>query len=158
VNAGTDPTVIEIDPDVTDPDEFVALTVNVYTPDAVGVPDNTPLDVFSVNPVGNDPDATANVGVGNPDAAKVKLNGIEIVAVDGGVSAVNTGPASTAMVIDPDDAPPAALVAPTTNVNDPDAPGVPDSTPVDGLSDNPVGRLPKANENVGAGDPVATNV
>ncbi len=29
MNAGTDPTVIEIDPDVTDPDEFVADTENV---------------------------------------------------------------------------------------------------------------------------------
>jgi hypothetical protein len=125
---------------------------------ALGVPDNTPVEPVSDSPVGREPDATPNVGAGYPDAAKVKVNGIEIVAVDGGVSAVNTGPASTAMVIDPDDAPPAAFVAPTVNVNDPVALGVPERTPVDELSDNPVGSDPALTLNVGAGDPDAVKV
>jgi hypothetical protein len=34
----------------------VAVTVNVYVPDAVGVPDSTPVDEFNERPVGSVPD------------------------------------------------------------------------------------------------------
>jgi len=49
---------------------LVAVIVNVEVPGVVGVPDNTPpLD--RVNPAGNVPPDTANVGVGEPDAVNV---------------------------------------------------------------------------------------
>jgi len=35
------------------PREFVALIVTVKVPDAVGVPEITPVEVFTVNPAGN---------------------------------------------------------------------------------------------------------
>nr|WP_261375049.1 hypothetical protein [Arthrobacter sp. KBS0702] len=50
---------------------FVAATVNVEDPADVGVPDNTPVPAFRLNPAGKDPDATLKVGAGLPDAANV---------------------------------------------------------------------------------------
>ena len=38
---------------VSVPREFVALIVTVKVPDAVGVPEITPVEVFTVNPAGN---------------------------------------------------------------------------------------------------------
>ena len=35
------------------PREFVALIVTVKVPEAVGVPEITPVEVFRVNPAGN---------------------------------------------------------------------------------------------------------
>jgi len=35
------------------PREFVALIVTVKVPEAVGVPEITPVEVFTVNPAGN---------------------------------------------------------------------------------------------------------
>ena len=40
---------------VAEPSELVAVTLKVPTPDAVGVPEMTPVDVFSVRPAGRDP-------------------------------------------------------------------------------------------------------
>ncbi len=71
VNTGTDPTVIESDPELTDPDVFDADTVKEYTPDVVGVPDNTPVEELSDNPFGKLPDVRLNVGAGFPVAVKV---------------------------------------------------------------------------------------
>jgi hypothetical protein len=58
-----------IDGDVAVPKVLVALTVKV--PEPVGVPDNTPVLVVKLSPAGRLPDATANVGDGEPDAANM---------------------------------------------------------------------------------------
>jgi hypothetical protein len=71
VKAGTDWTVIEMDADVTEPNTLAAETVKVDTPVVVGVPDNTPLEVFNDSPAGNDPDVTENDAAGYPDALNV---------------------------------------------------------------------------------------
>ncbi len=57
------------DPDDAFPAEFVAVTVKV--PDPLGVPDNTPVALLSVNPAGKEPALTAKVGAGVPEATKV---------------------------------------------------------------------------------------
>ena len=41
---------------------FVAATVNVAAPAAVGVPDRTPVVVFRLSPAGSAPEFTLNVG------------------------------------------------------------------------------------------------
>ena len=56
---------------VTDPVEFVAVTVNVELPDVVGVPDTTPVEELSARPAGSDPDPSEYVGAGLPFATKV---------------------------------------------------------------------------------------
>jgi hypothetical protein len=50
---------------------FVAVTVNVAGPAAVGVPERTPVVAFKLNPAGRAPEDTRNVGAGLPDAANV---------------------------------------------------------------------------------------
>ena len=50
---------------------FVAVTVNVAGPAAVGVPERTPVVLFRLNPAGRAPEDTRNVGAGLPDAANV---------------------------------------------------------------------------------------
>ena len=40
-------------------------------PDPLGVPDNTPVALLSVNPAGKEPALTAKVGAGVPEATKV---------------------------------------------------------------------------------------
>lgn len=47
---------------------LLAVTVKVKVPIVVGVPDNTPVVVFNVRPVGTVP-VMAKVGAGGPDAA-----------------------------------------------------------------------------------------
>jgi hypothetical protein len=60
-----------IEPLVADPTTLDAVTVKVNDPVADGVPANTPVELFNDSPVGNDPDVTANVGAGDPEATKV---------------------------------------------------------------------------------------
>jgi hypothetical protein len=158
VNTGTDSIVTVSDPEVTDPNTFDALTVNVEGPVVVGVPDNTPLDVLSDNPAGKDPDATAKVAAGYPDATNVYEYAVPVTPVGAGLTAVNTGTDPTVIEIDPELTDPDVFVADTLNVYAPDAVGVPDNTPLDVFSDNPVGNDPDATENVGAGFPIAAKV
>ena len=49
---------------------LLAVTVKMKVPTVVGVPDNTPVVVSNVRPVGTVP-VMAKVGAGNPDAACV---------------------------------------------------------------------------------------
>ena len=51
---------------------FVAVTVPVKVPDAVGVPEITPAELI-VKPVGKLPAVTLSVGVGKPVNVYVKL-------------------------------------------------------------------------------------
>jgi hypothetical protein len=60
--------VMELDTAV--PAVFMACTVNVDEPPVVGVPDNTPAGL-NVKPAGNAPEATDQVGAGDPDAVNV---------------------------------------------------------------------------------------
>ncbi len=68
MNTGTDWIVIATAAVVTDPDTLEAVTVNENSPGVVGVPDSTPVDELSDNPVGKEPDPILNVGAGDPDA------------------------------------------------------------------------------------------
>ncbi len=49
---------------LTVPLVLVADTVKVKTPEAVGVPDSSPVVPFSARPLGSPPDARAKVGAG----------------------------------------------------------------------------------------------
>jgi len=49
---------------------LLAVTVYVLTPGLVGVPARTPA-LPRVRPAGSDPEETANVGAGTPEAVKV---------------------------------------------------------------------------------------
>lgn len=69
---------------------FDAVTRNELEPDFVGVPDKTPSDL-KFSPSGSDPSDTANVGAGEPDAAKAYEYGVPTVAVSLGAEAVNVG-------------------------------------------------------------------
>jgi hypothetical protein len=60
-----------IDAVSSSPAVLAARTTNVNDPTAVGVPDSTPVEAFSVNPVGNEPEKVENVGLGVPVAVKV---------------------------------------------------------------------------------------
>ena len=65
-------TIVNVDVDVV-PDEFVAVTVNVYVPAAVGVPVKAPVPGSRLSPGGSVPAPTPNeieLG-GELDAAKV---------------------------------------------------------------------------------------
>ena len=62
---------IVIEDDVSEPALFVALTTNEYEPAVVGVPDNTPVVLFSDNPAGNAPESIDHDGAGVPDAVNV---------------------------------------------------------------------------------------
>jgi hypothetical protein len=53
------------------PKAFAAVTVKVATPSAVDVPLMTPVEVFNVNPVGNEPAVTVQVIGVLPEAARV---------------------------------------------------------------------------------------
>jgi hypothetical protein len=53
------------------PNAFVALTVKLAVPIAVGVPLMTPVDPFSERPAGRDPFVTAHVIGVLPEAARV---------------------------------------------------------------------------------------
>ncbi len=70
-NTGTASTVIDNDPEVTDPNTLLAEIVNVDIPGVVGVPDSTPVLPVKLIPAGNDPDATVNDAAGYPDAVNV---------------------------------------------------------------------------------------
>ena len=71
VNAGACCTVIAKLSDAL-PAPFVAVTETEKYPPCVGVPESTPADV-NVNPGGNVPGGTENVGAGGPRAENVKL-------------------------------------------------------------------------------------
>lgn len=50
---------------------LLALIVKEEVPGVVGTPDMTPVAASSCSPAGSEPDETANVGVGVPDAVTV---------------------------------------------------------------------------------------
>jgi hypothetical protein len=151
--------VIEIDDVDTDPAELDAVTVNADVPAAVGVPPRTPADV-NVNPAGNEPVPTANVGAGVPLATNTyPAKALPTTPEVGGVETVNTGATvGTLMVIEIDDVDtdPAELDAVTVNADVPAAVGVPPRTPAD-VNVNPAGNEPVPTAKVGAGVPLATN-
>jgi hypothetical protein len=151
-------TTTTIDAESSVPAALVARTTNVNDPTAVGVPDSTPVEAFSVNPVGNEPEKVENVGLGEPVAVKVYEYAVPGVPDAGGDSFTNEGAAATATVIGALSSLPPLFVARTTKVNDPPVVGVPDSTPVEAFSVNPVGNEPEKVENVGLGVPVAVKV
>ena len=75
---------------------LLAVTLNVNNPAPVGVPESTPA-LDSERPAGNDPDDTANVGAGSPEAVNVYEYPVPIVPEAGGVLEVNAGATGTAI-------------------------------------------------------------
>src|SRR5688572_22464593 len=68
--------------DAAEPTPLLALSVSEYVPPLppAGVPESTPVVVFSVTPLGRLP-VTPNVGAGSPDAVTVKLPALPTVNV-----------------------------------------------------------------------------
>jgi hypothetical protein len=129
-----------------DPPVALPLIVIVAEEDAVGVPEMTPVDVFKVNPVGNEPVSTEydtvnppkNVAVNAADGVIALPVGPEIVCVAGAIvrsPMLNV----TIEVAVPDVAPVAVIV---TTAED-DSVGVPEIAPVEELRLKPVGRVPE---------------
>jgi len=141
---------------LTLPALFVAVTVKVKLPAAVGVPESTPVLVFSDSPLGRPP-VCVHVGAGLPVAVKVKLYALPTVPL-GGLPEVIAGAVGAEMVIVTLLlALPSLFVAVTVKVKLPAAVGVPESTPVLVLKVKPLGKFPVCDQ-VGAGVPVAANV
>ena len=153
--AGAGLIVIALAPVETVPLAFVALIVKLLLPGPVGVPESAPVKTSRARPAGSAPVATANTGAGYPLAANVyPAYELPTVPVDGGLEAVNTGPAaagSTATVIDDVPTLPLAFVALTVKLLLPETLGVPDSTPLTASSDNPTGSDPVATAKDGTG-------
>ena len=140
------------------PPVFVALTVKLYVPIAVGVPEITPAGL-SVKPTGKLPAVISQVIGAVPVAASVWLYAVpaitlgkEAVVITGGVR----GAGSTIMLKLTVSAPP-VFVALTVKVNVPSAVGVPEITPEE-LRDKPAGKLPTVTSQVNGVPPVATSV
>jgi hypothetical protein len=53
--AGASETAIDKSTDISEPDPFVAVTLKLEVPVAVGVPDIAPVEVLRVMPAGNEP-------------------------------------------------------------------------------------------------------
>ncbi len=155
VNSGMLPTTIVTDDGALVPTLFVAVTANVELLTLVGVPLTTPADERE-SPAGNDPDETANVGDGLPDAVKVYEYGELTAAGDGGLAAVMTGTTPIATVNELVDTVPKAFVAVTVTLKLVILDDDPLNTPVTGVKVKPVGS--EEIDRVGAGLPDAAKV
>ncbi len=146
-------TILSVRDCVAEPAEFCAVTVNVYLPVAVGVPEITPA-LLRVSPVGRLPDVTDHVMGVVPVEDKTALYAVpdvpeeRLVVVIAGLP----GTVGAAIVIVKElDALPTEFVACTVNVNVPVAVGVPEISP-EALSVRPPGSAPlvRLHEIVGA--------
>jgi hypothetical protein len=125
------------------PASFVALTVNVEVPAAVGVPEITPVSVFSVNPSGSVPLSRLHVIGVSPDAMIVWLYAASTVP-PGNAAVVIVGDTGAGLIVMLNCCVsfPAPFVALTVNVEIPAAVGVPEITPVSAFSVSPSGSAP----------------
>ena len=138
---------------------MVAVTVKLYAPAVVGVPEMTPVVAFNVSPAGSAPAVTAYVGAGVPlptrvvEAALPTVNaGIVPLIVVGATGVAATVPVKVRLVE------PALLVAVTVKLYGPAVVGVPEMTPVVVFNVSPAGSEPPVTAYVGAGVPLPTKV
>jgi hypothetical protein len=123
---------------------FVAVTVNVAVPAAVGVPEISPVVAFRLRPAGNEPPDTDQLIGPLPVAARISLYSSPIepsrrlVVVIAGA----TGVAVTVMLSSLVASGKTPLAAVTVNVDIPSAVGVPDISPVAAFSTRPAGSEP----------------
>lgn len=116
---------------------LVAVTVELYVPFEVGVPDITPVLVFTLSP-GGKPEAPKLVG----ELVAVMVYGViaTLVAPPAVAALVMTGTVDEMVRVTIRVAEPLALVAVTEGVYIPSAAGVPEITPVLVFSDSPAGN------------------
>ncbi len=141
-----------------EPATFVAVTVKLYGPAVVGVPEMTPVVGFNVSPAGIVPEVTANVGAGLP----VAVSGVDtgVFTVRAGMDPLMVGATVAAAMVPLKvfEAVPAMFVAVTVKLYGPAVVGVPAMTPVVGFKESPTGSEPAVTAKVGAGLPVALSV
>jgi hypothetical protein len=119
------------------PAEFVASIVTALTPSTVGVPEITPVLIFTDKPKGR---FAAAYVVGLLEALMVYENGTLTVAAAVNVPPITGATTAEAIVITSCSVSvPPAFVAPIVTFAVPDAAGVPVMAPVVVLIDRPVG-------------------
>ena len=121
------------------------MTVKEVVPDAVGVPEITPVEAARLNPAGKDPDEIDQLyGVFPPVAARVVeyelFNvppGNDDVVIDGGCAVAATTMLKLFVAV-------LLFASFTCTVNEavPDVVGVPEITPVEEARLNPAGNAP----------------
>ena len=131
---------------VTEPSPFVALIVKLEVSTIVGVPEITPVDGSSDNPVGSVPESTAHVIGAVPVAASVWLyavsttpRGSDVVVMVGGAGVISILKLTVEAGLTP-------FAAVTLKLKVPTVVGVPEITPVDGSRLNPAGREPDTDQ------------
>jgi hypothetical protein len=138
------------------PEAFVALTVNLDVPIAVGVPDITPVVSFKLRPAGSvPPDIDQVIGV-VPVAVSVWLYDCPVMP-PGRDSVVTVG-ISVMTILRFIVVFPAAFVAMTVKLNVPVSVGVPVIPPFDAFKLKPVGSVPLLMDQVIGVAPVALSV
>ncbi len=149
-------TILSVSCRAADPAEFCAVTVKVYLPVAVGVPEITPA-ALRVSPAGRLPELTDHVMGVVPVAVKTALYAVPAVPEERLVVVIEglPGTVGVAIVIVKDiDAVPTEFVACTVNVKVPACVGVPEMSP-DVLSSRPLGSAPLVRAHVMGAVPVA---
>ena len=118
------------------PPPFVAFTFTVDVPAAVGVPEISPLDAFTLNPAGK---PVAAKLVGEFVAVIWYVNAVPVVPF-ADVALVTTGAAAAIVIVSVRLPLPALFVAVSEAVVVPAAAGVPEINPVEVFTLRPVGN------------------
>jgi len=130
---------------VPDVESVAVMVTDAADWTAVGVPDTTPVAASMLSPAGSVPDVTAYVtGAVRPVGVNAVVDVIaaftdeDTVCVEGEMDSARTVKVMVAVAV-PVPEPVAVMV---TAAADCAAVGVPDTTPVDALSDRPAGSVP----------------